>query len=64
MIKEKGKILIIADDQRFTSDIQELVKKNSGSELVMDTCLLPQGKNAVKETMPDVLIMFSPCCYC
>ena len=31
MIKEKGKILIIADDQRFTSDIQELVKKNSGS---------------------------------
>ncbi len=57
MIKEKGKILIIADDQRFTSDIQELVKKNSGSELAMDTCLLPQGKNAVKETMPDVIIL-------
>ena len=57
MIKGKGKILIIADDQRFTSVIQELVKKNSGSELVMDTCLLPQGKNAVKETMPDVIIL-------
>ena len=27
MIKEKGKILIIADDQRFTSDIQELGAK-------------------------------------
>ncbi|WP_028505084.1 chemotaxis protein CheB [Ruminococcus sp. FC2018] len=57
MIKGKGKILIIADDQRFTSVIQELVKKQSCSDLVIETCLLPQGKNSVKETMPDVIIM-------
>ena len=57
MMTESGKILIIADDRRFSSGLERLIQKQSAAKQVITAVVFEGGIKAVKEQMPDVIIM-------
>ena len=57
MIRENGKILIIADDRNFSFGIRKMTEKVSSAELTIESCIFDQGAAAVKMYKPDVIIL-------
>ena len=59
MIRESGKILIIADDRRFASGIVKIIEgmTEKGVKLAVEICSFELGAKNVKAGMPDTVII-------
>ena len=59
MIRENGKILIIADDRRFSSGAIKIIEKTTeaGVKLTLEVCPFELGAKNIKASMPDAVIL-------
>ena len=59
MIKENGKILIIADERRFASGLIRIIEgmTEKGVKLTIEVCSFEMGAKNIKAGMPDTVIL-------
>lgn len=59
MIRQSGKILIIADDREFSIRLRKVIEKASaaGVRLSVEVCAFGQGEKSVKTLFPDAVIL-------
>lgn len=59
MIRESGKVLIIADDRAFSAALVKSIEKLCGEKarLTVEVCGFETGANSVKNGRPDVIIL-------
>ena len=57
MIRENGKILVIADDRNFSFRLLKIIESVAKADLKIQTCAFEQGQSALKMFKPDVIVL-------